>query len=99
VLVTALTYATRCLRGHELVQYLLAHEPEVVLPHLTFDRFDRVLAVAGQAVAPWLEPRVGEWLTRVVLSYALCPSEWFDLGDVDDARRFVREFVLQEGAR
>ena len=97
VLVTALTYATACVRTHEALQYLLTHEPDVVLPHLTFDRFDRVLAFAGEVVAPWIEPRVGEWLTRVVLSYALSPSEWFDLGDEDDARRFVRQFVLHEG--
>ena len=98
VLVAALTFATDCVRRHEALQYLLTHEPEVVLPHLSFDRFDRVLALAGDVVAPWLEPRVGEWLTRVVLSYARAPSEWFDLGDEADARRFVREFVLRKEA-
>jgi len=38
--------------------------------------------------------RDAEWIARLVLSYALAPSEWFDLADEDDARRFVATFVL-----
>ena len=102
ILVGTLTHATRSLRQHPALQFLLAHEPDQVLPHLTFDRFDGVLAAASDAAGPWLEPhvgpeaaaRAGEWVARLVLSYALAPSAWFDLAEVDDARRFTRTFLL-----
>ena len=102
VLVVTLTYATASLREHEALQFLLAHEPDQVLPHLAFANFDQVLAVAAALGGPWLAPHVGaeaaeqaaEWVARLICSYALAPSEWFDLGDEDDARRFVRTFLL-----
>lgn len=102
VLVTCLTCATGAFRSHEALQFLLVHEPGQVLPHLAFDQFDNVLAGAARMAAPWLEPLLGaddaaraaEWVTRLVLSYSLVPSEHFDLGDEGDARRFARTFLL-----
>lgn len=101
VLTTTLVYATVSLRDHEALQFLLAHEPDQVLPHLAFGRFDQVLAGAAAIGRPWLEPYVGaaaarasEWVARLVVSYALAPSEHFDLGDEADARRFTRMFLL-----
>jgi AcrR family transcriptional regulator len=102
VLVTTLTHATRSVRDHEVLQFLLAHEPDQILPHLAFDRFDQVLAGAALIGGPWLEPHLGadaaaraaEWVARIVLSYALSPSVHFDLGHDGDARTFTRTFLL-----
>jgi AcrR family transcriptional regulator len=102
LLVTGVTYASRTLTGHDALQYLLVHEPEQVLPHVSFGRYDQVLAAAAQLVAPHLArfvgeglaARTGEWVTRLVLSYTLAPSPFYDLTDEDDVRRFVRSYLL-----
>jgi AcrR family transcriptional regulator len=102
VLVTTLVFATESVRDHEALQFLLAHEPDQVLPHLAFARFDDVLAGAAAIGGPWLEPHLGaegaaraaEWVARLVLSYALAPSAHYDLGEPHDARRFTRTFLL-----
>ncbi|MEA3056687.1 MAG: hypothetical protein QOD30_2119 [Actinomycetota bacterium] len=102
LLVTGIAFTTRAIRAHEPLQFVLAHEPEVILPLVAFDRCDRVLDHAAAFCAPWLAPhlgaewaaRAGEWLTRMVLSYTLVPSDGFDLAREDDARRFVHCFVL-----
>ena len=41
--------AARELRDHEALQFLFAFEPELVLPHVTFDAGNRFLAGAGSA--------------------------------------------------
>lgn len=102
LLVAGITYAARSIAEHGAVQFLLAHEPEVVLPHVAFDRLDVVLDHAAAICAPYLEPhvgeewaaRAGEWITRMVLSYSLVPADGFDLAVDADARRFTRSFVL-----
>jgi hypothetical protein len=94
--------AARELRQHEALQFLFAFEPEVVLPHVTFDAGNRFLVGAGSAVAPALErfvpversERAGEWLARVVLTHAVSPASPIDLTDQAAARALVREFVL-----
>lgn len=100
--VTVVARASRCLAGHAAFRFLLAHEPDLVLPLFAFGRFDETLREAGAVAAPALTRFMGapaagvaaEWLARVVVSHALCRSESFDLGDEADARRFVRCFVL-----
>jgi AcrR family transcriptional regulator len=101
LLVAGITFTTRAIREHAALQFLLAHEPEVVLPLVAFDRLDVVLDHAAAFCAPYLEPhvgkewapRAGEWITRMVLSYSLVPSDGFDLAVEVDARRFVRCFI------
>ena len=102
LLVAGVAFTTRAIREHGALQFLLAHEPEVILPLVAFDRLDVVLDHAAAFCGPWLEPHVGaewapraaEWITRMVLSYSLVPSDGFDLATEADARRFVRSFVL-----
>jgi AcrR family transcriptional regulator len=102
ILVTAMVTAARHLGGHEVLQSLLAHEPEVVLPLVAFTRMDAVYAVARAYLAPYLVPHVGpdeapraaEWVARLTLSYTLCPSEAFDVRDEESVRRLVRGYVL-----
>ena len=102
LLVRGITEANRSLTSHEALQFLLRHEPEVVLPNLTFHRAELVLGAVTAFAAPFLTPYVGtaeagslaEWVARLVLSYTLCPSETHDLSSPDDVRRLVRTFVL-----
>jgi AcrR family transcriptional regulator len=94
--------AARELRQHHALQFVFAFEPELALPHVTFDAGNRFLAGAGAAVAPTLArflpdnraERAGEWLARVVLTHAVSPTSPIDLTDEAAARALVREFVL-----
>ena len=104
--VVALVVAgSRELREHAALQFLLAYEPELVLPHVTFSSGDDFLVTAAAAVAPALAPhvgadratRAGEWVARVVLAHVLAPlhpTHSIDLTDDTTARALVREFVL-----
>src|ERR671911_826116 len=100
--VATIVRAARELRDNEALQFLFAFEPELVLPHVTFDAGNRFLVGAGSAVAPALErflpadrtDRAGEWLARVLLTHALSPSSPIDLTDESAARALVRELVL-----
>ena len=89
--------AARELRDHAALQFLFAFEPELVLPHVTFDAGNRLLVGAGSALAPALArflpeartDRAGEWLAR-----ALSPTRPIDLTDTAAARALVHELVL-----
>ena len=103
VIVAGVTSAARQLAGHEALGYLLAHEPDVVLPHVAFQRmgdlFDVVARFADPHLARFLpdpdhRARAAEWLARVVLTYVFNPVDGVDLADADAARRLVRTFVL-----
>ncbi len=101
-LVAGMVDAARRLSRHQALRYLLAHEPEVVLPYLAFDRMDRLLLVAGDRIAPffgrWLEPdqaaRAAEWAVRIVLCYLANPAPGADLMDPAQARYLVGRFVI-----
>jgi AcrR family transcriptional regulator len=92
----------REVRGHDALQFLLAHEPEAVLGHLAFVPGDRVLIAVGDAIAPafdrWLSPdaatRAGDWLARLVRAYALMPHPPVDLTDPAAARSFLEHLVI-----
>jgi hypothetical protein len=94
--------AGRHLAEHDVLQRLLADEPEVVLPLVAFTRMDAVYAVVREFFAPYLAPHVGhdeapraaEWMARLTFSYTLCPSEVFDVCDEESVRRLVRSYVL-----
>jgi AcrR family transcriptional regulator len=102
VLVVGMNEAAVRLSQHPALSFLLDHEPEVVLPHLTFTHMDSVLAVSSTFTAPFLgrfldhdeARRVAEWAARIVLSHLLCPSDSVDLNDEVQVRRLVRTFVL-----
>lgn len=102
MLVTGTVDAARWVRGHEVFQYLLDHEPDVVLPHLAFRRLDGLFAFVTVQAAPFLRRflgeadarRTAEWVTRLLLSYTLVPSADLDLCDEADTRRLVRGYLL-----
>ena len=94
--------AARELREHVALQFLFAFEPELVLPHVTFDAGNRFLVGAGAAISPALErflpaervERAGEWLARVALTHALSPTSPIDLTAEAETRALVRDLVL-----
>lgn len=102
-LVFGMAEAGRRIHAHEPLRFLLAHEPEVVLPRLAFTKLDEVLAAAADVAAPaferWLGPddarRAAEWAARLVLSYVCTPGDsTVDITDPASVRRLVRTFVL-----
>lgn len=80
LVVTLMTAADQIAR-HDALRYLLAHEPEVIVPFVSFGGFDYVLSVTGPWFEPYLAPslgptqarRVAEWITRLVISHVACP--------------------------
>ena len=94
VLVAGIVEAARQLNSHEALGFLLAHEPGLVLPHLTFARLDQILLTIGDLAAPffgrWLEPeqasRAAEWAGRIVLAYTSDRNPTTDLTDPDETR-------------
>ena len=102
VLVTALSEASAFLQDNAVLSYLIEHEPEQILPHLTFDRigpllYRSVAALAphlGRFVQPPLVTELGEWATRVVLIYWMQPADGLDLRDPDRARHLVTRYLL-----
>ena len=103
LLTVGIVEAARFLSGHRALGYVLAHEPERVLPAFTFDRLERTLAVATAFTAPHLRRFVAddataatgaEWVVRILLSYALNPSPTLPLTDEPGVRRFVTTYVL-----
>jgi AcrR family transcriptional regulator len=102
-LVAGIVEGGRRIVGHAALRFLLAHEPEAVLPRLAFAKLDEVLRAASYAAGPTLERwldrptalRTAEWAGRLVLSYACTPGDVaVDIADEPSVRRLVRAFVL-----
>ena len=101
-LVAGMHEAGTRLLDHPALGVLLAYEPELVLPHVSFAGMDRLLGYASDFGGPllerWLTPpaarRSAEWAARLVLSYVSCPSDDVDLRNEAAVRRLVRTFVL-----
>lgn len=102
LLVAGVTSASRLIAGHRVLQFLVAHEPDVVLPYVAFGALENIFDATARFAEPHLarflpSERVGraaEWVARVVLSYAMVPSSTLDPRDDADARRLVRLFLL-----
>jgi AcrR family transcriptional regulator len=106
-IVTALKVGAERLGGHPALRFLIRHEPEVVLPRLALDGLGELLALGSGFLESHLSEhlgrkgarRVGEWIARLVVSYAICPpgEEGSQAGGPigeNDARRLVRRFVM-----
>jgi AcrR family transcriptional regulator len=97
------TYGAREFAGHEALQFLLAHEPGTILPHLCSGPggrlLDRLAGVVGPHLCRFLPPlearRTGEWLARIVLSYGCTPPPGQSPARSEAAvEAVVREFVV-----
>lgn len=103
-LVVAVLEAGRTIAGHQALQYLLEHEPELVLPRFAFHQLDELLTVVRAVGAPLLArfldddvaagERVAEWVARITLSYTLSPATGYSTTDEAAVRTLVRTFVL-----
>jgi AcrR family transcriptional regulator len=102
VLVAGITEAGRRIRDHSTLQFLLANEPETIVPHLAFKQAEALLGRASAFGAPylarWLDLpgalRAAEWSARIVLSFGSCPAPDVDLADETSVRRFVATFMV-----
>ena len=102
LLVAGIVHTARWLTAHDALRFMLAHEPELILPRVAFHQMNQVLEVACAIVGPALAPHVGadgagraaEWVARLVFSYTLSPSDAVDVCDEDSVRVLVRDFVL-----
>jgi len=101
-LVGGIVEASVRLRDHAALHFLAEHEPGIILGHLAFADSDRLLATASRFTAPflarWMPPseaeRVAEWAARIVLTYAISPSDRIDPCDPAQAARLVTTFML-----
>jgi AcrR family transcriptional regulator len=103
VLVIGMVGAARFLRDHAALRYLLAHEPERVLPVATLQGAGSAYAIATAFTEPHLRPHLpdpaaahaaADWVVRQLFSYVLVPNPTLDLTDDGDVRRFVRTYIL-----
>lgn len=105
--VAGVVAASRFLAGHDALGYLLAHEPDVVLPWIGFHRLGALFDLVGDFAVPHLRPflgddevddeaarRAAEWLARVVLTYVLNPADGVDLTDPAAARHLLATYVI-----
>jgi AcrR family transcriptional regulator len=101
VLGEGLATTVRFLQQSKPLHALLEHEPELVFPHLAFDRMGTAFDFAAQVALAHLhrfldDPdarRAIELVARLALSHTLSPSADLDVGDPDVARRLVHRFV------
>lgn len=101
--VAGVVAAAGFLERHEALAYLLAHEPDVVLPWIGFHRIRVLYDLVGDFAVPHLQRfvadpedarRAAEWLSRVVLTYVLNPADGVDLADPAAARHLLSTYVI-----
>jgi AcrR family transcriptional regulator len=101
-LVAMLTTAARVVSEHPALQMALQHEPELVLPHLSFEGGDALLVEAGRRFGPALArflpldraTRLAEWCTRLLLTQLHAQAPLSDMTDDAAVRGLLRRFVL-----
>lgn len=94
--------AAEFLTGHDALAFVLLYEPDLLLPHIAFERSAAVLDAGADLVAAALAPhlagydahRFGEWVTRMTVSYLLSPSEHVSFADPASVRRLVEDLLL-----
>ncbi len=100
-LVAMATTAADELLEHDALQFVLADEPELILPFVTFDGSDRFLAATGAALGPTFERllaasdanRAAQWCARVFIAHLGPDNSPIDLTDARDVRALIHDFV------
>lgn len=102
LLVTGLVEGARSFAARPALRALLAHASPTANPERPFPELEEI----QRAIAGWAAPhlarfldvtracRMADWVTRIALSYAVCPSDDFELSDEAAARLLVRELLL-----
>lgn len=101
-LTRALVVASRQLQDHDGAQFILEHEPELLLPFLGFHQVDVLYRETATVFGPHLERFLpadraawaAEWTARLFITYLFNPHERRDLAAIDDARATIETFVL-----
>jgi AcrR family transcriptional regulator len=102
----AVRFAHRAVAEHEVLQRVLAGEPQRLLPLLTVSS-DRILPLVGGFLVPYLEQeraaghlrpgveveRAADFLARMLLSWISAPGAW-DLDDPAQTAALVRGQLL-----
>jgi AcrR family transcriptional regulator len=102
VMEQGITFAHRSIVEHEVLQRVMASEPEKLLPALTVES-----ARVRQGIVAFLTPHLdrrpmadgvtvaeaADFLARMVLSYVAAPGRW-DLDDPDQVAQLVRAELL-----
>lgn len=102
LLTRAISRALDEMADNRALQTLLAHEPELVLPHFTFRRLESLFAVTVELCRPHLArflPEAAirptaEWAARLVLTYSVHPVPAVRPHDPDSVRRLVDTYVM-----
>ncbi len=102
LVVAILFEAHRALNADEQLQVMLASRPGDVLTSIAFGDLPRIFEAATTMLTPRVAPMIGEeragelaeWLSRIVVSCFLVPSQHVNFADVDDTRKFARTFVM-----
>ena len=92
ILVGAETFHT-----HPALGFVLTHEPELVAPQLSFERGTAMLLASADLIAPAFtrflpadrSVRLGEWVTRLTLTYLCDPSDYVRLDDPAQVREIA----------
>jgi len=102
VMERGLPFAARAIKDHEVLQRVLAVDPEMLLPALSVESA-RITAMIAGFLVPYLErhelaPGVvvddaADLLARMTLSYIASPGRW-DLDDPGQVARLVRAELL-----
>lgn len=100
--VVVVTSGTHALVGSDALRFVVEHEPESVLPFISFERGDALLADAARRLAPAFTRflpaeralRLTEWLVRISLSYLCSPVEGATFDGAAQVRTLVEDFVL-----
>lgn len=101
-LTMGLVVATRALHDHDAAQFILSHEPGLLLPFLGFREVERLYAhaspVLGAHLVRFVPPEraawAAEWVARLFITYLFNPHAGLDLADEADARRLVRTYLM-----
>jgi AcrR family transcriptional regulator len=100
--VVVIVEGARALQSHPALTFIAAHEPQMLMPYLAFERESAVLIAASELLAPGFTPflpaeraeRLAEWIARIAMSFLCCPSDHFDVSDPAQVRALVDDFVL-----
>lgn len=106
-LTRALVVASRLLHDHDAAQFILEHEPELLLPFLGFHQVDVLYRETAIAFGPHLERFLpegddraeraawaAEWASRLFITYLFNPHERRDLAAIDDAQQLIDTYLL-----
>jgi AcrR family transcriptional regulator len=100
-LTMALVVGTRSLRDHDAAQFIIEHEPGLLVPFLGFHEVEHLYRHVRRAAGPHLERFLPpersewavEWAARLFITYLFNPAEHLDLVVEADARALVQRFI------